>query len=113
MNPDSLEPVNDFWQIDKEKKFTGDSSVKIIPAAKSFNLATENIEVNPELISVNSEIMAMGDGGLSAKLRWIGLKGILREDQVTKSEKDEVHSQPHITIVTYLVVLIAGQYQTA
>ena len=57
--------------------------------------------------------MAMGDGGLSAKLRWIGLKGILREDQLTKSENDEVHSQPHITIVTYLVVLIAGQYQTA
>lgn len=57
--------------------------------------------------------MAMGDGGLSAKLRWIGLKRILREDQLTKSEKDEVHSQPHITIVTYLVVLIAGQYQTA
>ncbi len=57
--------------------------------------------------------MAMGDGGLSAKLRWIELKRILREDQLTKSEKDEVHSQPHITIVTYLVVLIAGQYQTA
>jgi len=76
-------------------------------------LATENIEVNPELISVNSEIMAMDDGGLSAKLRWIELKRILREDQLTKSEKDEVHSQPHITIVTYLVVLIAGQYQTA
>ena len=53
--------------------------------------------------------MAMGDGGLSAKLRWIGLKGILREDQLTKSEKDEVNSQPHITIVTYLVVLIVGQ----
>ena len=76
-------------------------------------MATENIEVNPELISVNSEIMAMDDGGLSAKLRWIELKRILREDQLTKSEKDEVHSQPHITIVTYLVVLIAGQYQTA
>ncbi|HIO80876.1 TPA: hypothetical protein EYG59_20025 [Candidatus Poribacteria bacterium] len=88
-NPDSIKPVNDFWQLDKEEKFTGDSSVKIISTAESFDLATENIEVSPELVSVNSEIMAKGSGGLSAKLRWIGLKGILREDQLTKSERED------------------------
>lgn len=87
--PDSILPVDDNWQRDQQEKFTGQASIKVIPVAVSFVLASEQIEIGPDLVAVEAEIMGRGGGAATAALRWTGLKGRLRQDPLTPSPADK------------------------
>jgi len=87
--PDSILPVDDNWQRDQQEKFTGQASIKVIPVAASFVLASEQIEIDPDFVTVEAEIMGRGGGAAAAALRWTGLKGRLRQDPLTPSPADK------------------------
>ncbi|HUU32113.1 MAG TPA: glycoside hydrolase family 9 protein, partial [Phycisphaerae bacterium] len=78
------------WELDSETKLAGSSSLKVTPNTGPFRLATELIPLESTMRAVDARVAAKG-GAPQARLRWIGLRGVLREDTLEESgrEKDD------------------------
>lgn len=76
------------WGRDSTISHDGKFSAKVTPANEIFLLASDLIEVTPELQSVSAAIFGKGKGASAVELEWLGLTGTLRRDKLNSNNPD-------------------------
>ncbi len=76
----TLESSDGAWVLDETTKFAGKSALKVQPANEPIVIVSETIAITPDLRYVNASVMAHGQDGMRAVLRWRIRDGVAREE---------------------------------
>jgi len=76
------------WKLDSETKLAGVSSLRVAPKDAPLCLATELIPLDKAMRTLDARIARKG-AAAKARLRWTGLRGVLREDVLEKSRSED------------------------
>ena len=81
---------NGTWQLDTEVKKDGAASLKVTPGASPVEIVSRPIEVARTLRTVSAHVWATGRQPVgSARLRWLGSSGVMREDALAAAANDD------------------------
>ncbi len=70
----------DRCSVDTQSKMAGEGCLCVQPGGEEMILASGEVKAGPELQGISAVAMSKGPEGARALVRWVGARGVLRED---------------------------------